>query len=85
VTLSAENRRALYIPAADVAHGFLTLEDDTEVFYQMSAFYHPDSAVGVRWSDPAFGIAWPEPVRAISDRDASHPDFAPPARRSARA
>jgi dTDP-4-dehydrorhamnose 3,5-epimerase len=80
VTLSAENRRALYIPAADVAHGFLTLEDDTEVFYQMSAFYHPDSAVGVRWSDPAFGIAWPEPVRAISDRDASNPDFAPPRR-----
>ena len=85
VTLSADDRRALYIPAADVAHGFLTLEDDTEVFYQMSAFYQPDSAVGLRWNDPTFGIDWPEPVRVISERDASYPDFAPPARRSARA
>jgi dTDP-4-dehydrorhamnose 3,5-epimerase len=85
VTLSADNRRALYIPGADVAHGFLTLEDDSEVFYQMSAFYQPDSAVGVRWSDPAFAIDWPEPVRVISERDASYPDFAPPARRSAHA
>ena len=48
----------LYIPEG-FAHGFLTLEDDTEVFYQMSEFYAPDAARGVRWNDPAFGIAWP--------------------------
>jgi dTDP-4-dehydrorhamnose 3,5-epimerase len=75
VTLSAENHRALYIPAADLAHGFLTLEDDTDVLYHMSAFYSPEHAVGVRWDDPAFAIEWPEPVRVISRRDASYPDF----------
>ena len=72
--LTAGNRRALYIPA-DCAHGFLTLEDETEVFYQMSQFYHPESARGVRWDDPAFGIVWPGKVEVISDRDLRHPDF----------
>lgn len=64
----------IYLPRG-VAHGFLTLADDTEVTYQMSAPYVPDSARGVRWNDPAFAIEWPEPVRVIADRDASFPDF----------
>ena len=75
VTLSAENQRAVFIPAADLAHGFLTLTDDTDVLYHMSAFYSPEHTAGVRWDDPAFAIRWPEPVRVISERDASYPDF----------
>jgi len=74
VVLSAENRRSLYIPEG-FAHGFQTLEDDTEVFYQMSQFYAPECARGVRWNDPAFGIAWPEGERIIIERDQSYPDF----------
>lgn len=66
----------LYLPAG-FAHGFQTLQDDTEVFYQMSEFYVPDAQRGFRWDDPAFGIAWPEPVRVISDRDRTYPDFVP--------
>ncbi|MBK9170093.1 MAG: dTDP-4-dehydrorhamnose 3,5-epimerase [Bryobacterales bacterium] len=74
VVLSAENRRMLHIPEG-CAHGFLTLEDRTEVFYQMSEFYHPEAARGFRWNDPAFGISWPmEPV-VISGRDSTYPDF----------
>jgi dTDP-4-dehydrorhamnose 3,5-epimerase len=57
------------------AHGFQTLEDDTEVFYQMSEFYSPEHARGVRWNDPAFGISWPDDDRTISTRDRSYPDF----------
>lgn len=72
--LTAENRRALYIPEG-CAHGFLTLEDNTEVFYQMSEFHHPESARGVRWNDPAFRIVWPIEVAVISERDGSYPDF----------
>jgi len=74
VELSAENGVALYIPEG-CAHGFLTLEDDSEVFYMISAPFAPDAARGVRWDDPAFGIAWPETVRVIKDRDAAYPDF----------
>lgn len=74
VTLTAENGRALYIPG-NLAHGFLTLEPGTEVFYQMSESFRPDYARGVRWNDPAFGINWPQPVRVISTRDAGYPDF----------
>lgn len=74
VELSAENRRALFVPAG-CAHGFLTLEDDVEVFYLMGEFYHPESARGVRWNDPAFGIAWPTDAPLLSERDASYPDF----------
>lgn len=73
--LTAENHRMLYA-SEGFAHGFQTLEDDTEVFYQMSEFYHPESARGVRWDDPAFGIEWPLEVRAISARDRQYPDFA---------
>ena len=75
VTLTAENRRAMYIPPAELAHGFLTLVDDTEVLYHMSAFYSEEHAAGVRWDDPAFAIHWPEPVGVISQRDASYPNF----------
>jgi dTDP-4-dehydrorhamnose 3,5-epimerase len=74
--LDEENRSMLYIPKG-FAHGFLTLADDTEVFYQMSEFYSSESARGLRWNDPAFGIPWPAPVVVISERDRSYPDFPP--------
>jgi dTDP-4-dehydrorhamnose 3,5-epimerase len=73
--LTAENHHMLCIPEG-CAHGFLTLEKDCEVFYQMSEFYHAGAARGVRWNDPAFGIEWPGPAEVISARDASYPDFA---------
>lgn len=75
VVLSADRRNQLYVPPG-VAHGFLTLTDDAEVFYQMTEFHEPAAARGVRFDDPAFAIPWPEPVAAISDRDRSWPDFA---------
>ena len=74
VELSAENRRMLYIPE-EFAHGFQTLQDDTEVFYQMAQRYSAEHARGLRWNDPAFGIAWPEGERIIIDRDGSYSDF----------
>jgi dTDP-4-dehydrorhamnose 3,5-epimerase len=74
VELSAENHRMLYIPEG-FAHGFQTLEDNTEVAYQMSEFYHPESARGVRWDDPAFGFRWPLRPVAISDKDRKYTDF----------
>jgi dTDP-4-dehydrorhamnose 3,5-epimerase len=72
--LTATNQCALYVPEG-CAHGFLTLEDETEVFYQISESYHPESARGVRWNDPAFGIVWPGAIEVISDRDRIYPDF----------
>ncbi len=66
--------KMLYVPEG-FAHGFLTLEDNTEVIYQMSEFYAPESARGFRWNDPAFGIDWPSGVAVISDRDRNYPDF----------
>ena len=74
--LSAENRRMLYIPAG-CAHGFLTLSDDAEVFYQMSAVYSAQHARGFRWNDARFGIHWPAPIEVISERDRTYPDFIP--------
>jgi dTDP-4-dehydrorhamnose 3,5-epimerase len=74
VELSAANRMMLFVPAG-LAHGFQTLEPDTEVFYQMSAPYVPEAADGVRWNDPAFAIEWPLAVSAISERDRTYPDF----------
>jgi dTDP-4-dehydrorhamnose 3,5-epimerase len=74
ITLSAENRHELYIPKG-MAHGFQTLEDGTEVFYQISDFYAPESARGYRWDDPAFAIPWPEPVTVISEKDLGLPFF----------
>jgi len=76
--LTAANGRALYVPAG-MAHGFQTLEDESEVLYMMGHEYVPESARGVRWDDPAFAIEWPEPPpggRILSDRDASYPDYA---------
>ena len=81
--LDALNRNGLYIPEG-LAHGFITLKDNSEVFYQMSHFYHPDSSAGVRWNDPAFEVSWPIEPLVISDKDADYPDlppvFASPAR-----
>jgi len=74
VVLTAEKRNSVYVPE-ECGHGFLTLEDQTEVFYQMSEFYDADSARGVRWDDPGFQIAWPEKVEVISERDRSYPNF----------
>lgn len=74
VELNEDNRSMLYIPGG-FAHGFLTLTDQTEVFYQMSEFYHPSAAGAVRWNDETFGIVWPEPVAVISEKDAQWPDF----------
>ena len=75
--LDAQNRLSVYIPAG-LAHGFQTLADDTEVFYQMSEFYYPDHARGVRWNDPAFSITWPLEISIISERDLAFPDFEDP-------
>jgi len=72
--LTAENRNMVYVPKG-CAHGFLTLQDETEVFYQMSEFYNAESARGVRWDDPAFRIVWPEKVEVMSERDRTYPDF----------
>lgn len=74
VELSAENGRMLYIPE-HFAHGFQTLQDDTEVFYQMAQRHSAEHARGVRWNDPAFGIEWPEGERIIIERDKNYPDF----------
>jgi dTDP-4-dehydrorhamnose 3,5-epimerase len=74
VDLTAANRSMVYVPEG-CGHGFLTLEDETEVFYQMSRFYEAKSARGVRWDDPAFRIAWPEKVEVISERDRTYPNF----------
>lgn len=76
VELTASNRRMLYVPEG-VAHGFVTLADDTEVFYQASQRYDPARYRGVRWDDPAFGIVWPVPIVQISERDRQHADFSP--------
>lgn len=73
VELSTENFKMLYIPEA-FAHGFQTLEDNTVVFYQMSEFYHPECAMGVRWDDPAFNIEWPDDARIITVKDLQYPD-----------
>jgi dTDP-4-dehydrorhamnose 3,5-epimerase len=73
--LDEENGKMLYIPKG-FAHGFLTLADNTEVFYQMSQVFSAEHARGVRWNDPAFSIHWPAPVGIILDRDRGYPDFA---------
>ena len=75
VILTEESGNMVYVPDG-CAHGFLTLKDGSDVFYQMSEFYNPEAARGVRWNDPAFDIVWPEDVRIISERDRSYPDFA---------
>jgi len=74
--LTADNRRMLYIPEG-FAHGYQTLVDGTEIFYQISETYHPESARGVRWDDQLFRIAWPERVVCVNDRDNTYPDINP--------
>ncbi|MDB5466899.1 MAG: rfbD [Phenylobacterium sp.] len=70
--LTADNARALLIPKG-VAHGFLTLEADSDVLYQIAPMFEPGHEAGVRWDDPAFGISWPRAPQVISDRDQAFP------------
>jgi dTDP-4-dehydrorhamnose 3,5-epimerase len=74
VELDEQNGRMVYAPAG-FAHGFQTLEDETEVSYQMSQVYSAEHSRGVRWDDPAFGIRWPDENRTILDRDRNYSDF----------
>lgn len=73
VELTSDNSQMLFIPKG-CAHGFQTLSDNTEIFYQISEKYAPEHARGVRWDDSLFGVQWPVPVTVISDRDKSYPD-----------
>ena len=73
--LTPENHRMLHVPEG-FAHGFQSLQDDSEVFYQMSEFYAPQYARGVRWNDPAFAIQWPIAEPIMLERDRNYPDFA---------
>lgn len=75
VELSARRPRPMVYVPENFAHGFQTLADDTEVFYQMSESYHPDSARGLRWDDPAVNIEWPAAQRIVSEKDQSYRDF----------
>ena len=74
IELTDMDRNMVYVPEG-CAHGFVTLRDDSEVLYQMSEFYHPDLARGVRWDDPAFGIEWPVAATQMSERDRDYPKF----------
>jgi dTDP-4-dehydrorhamnose 3,5-epimerase len=74
--LSADNRRMMYVPKG-FAHGFITLEDDTETFYFVDEFYAPESERCVRWNDPRFAIEWPLAPVVISDKDRNQADFDP--------
>lgn len=74
--LTGENRRMMYVPRG-FAHGFLTLQPDTEALYLVSAFYDPGRERGVRWNDPKFAVHWPAKPEIISDKDANQRDFDP--------
>jgi len=74
VELTAENARAVYVPGG-VAHGFLTLGDDTEVLYHMETEFQPQAARGIRWDDPAISVEWPAEPRIMSSRDRNYPDL----------
>jgi dTDP-4-dehydrorhamnose 3,5-epimerase len=74
VNLSAASATMLYVPEG-FAHGFQTLEDDTDVSYLMSAHYHPESERGIRWNDPRFGISWPVSEVILSEKDSAYRDF----------
>jgi dTDP-4-dehydrorhamnose 3,5-epimerase len=76
VDLTAHNRRALFIPA-DMAHGFVTLDDDTDVYYHMGSPYVPGVARGLRWDDPLLAIDWPIAPSVMSEADAGYPDLHP--------
>ena len=72
VELSADNHRMFYMPEG-IAHGYITLVDDTEAYYHVSSPWVPEAESGVRWNDPAFGIEWPFAPTVVSDRDAGWP------------
>ncbi|MGF1585664.1 MAG: dTDP-4-dehydrorhamnose 3,5-epimerase [Bacteroidales bacterium] len=72
--LTADNYRMVYVPE-NFAHGFISLEDQSEVYYPVTEFYTPGAERGLRWDDPVFNIKWPIPVEIISEKDASQPDF----------
>ncbi len=74
VELSAENRKMLYVPQG-FAHGYQTLTDGTEAFYQVSEFYAPGAEQGIRYDDARFAIEWPLAIQVISDKDANWPDY----------
>ncbi|HET7539698.1 MAG TPA: dTDP-4-dehydrorhamnose 3,5-epimerase family protein [Polyangiaceae bacterium] len=76
IELLASEGSALFVPAG-FAHGFITLQDDTDVLYQMGDFFKADAALGFRWNDPFFAIAWPREPTVIAERDAHYPDFVP--------
>jgi dTDP-4-dehydrorhamnose 3,5-epimerase len=77
IELSMTNHKMLYVPE-NFAHGYQTLQNDTEVFYLVSAFYSPAHEKGLRWNDPAFGIKWPETEKVvISEKDQHWPDYLP--------
>ena len=76
VELTGGNRRMLYVPEG-FAHGFITLADNSEVLYNISEFWSPEHARGVRWNDPVFGVNWPVEPAMMSDRDRNYPDFIP--------
>jgi len=70
--LTQENMKALFVPRG-FAHGFLTLEDETDVVYMMGEFYSPECACGLRYNDPVLGIEWPAPVQVVSEKDQNWP------------
>jgi len=74
IELDSGDRNLLYVPEG-VGHGYQTLEDKTEVFYQVSEFYSPDNSSGIRWNDPTFNIKWPIEDRIISQADQNYPNF----------
>lgn len=74
--LSADNYKMLYVPQY-FAHGFITLQDNTEVTYQVSEFYQPTAERGIRYNDPLFSIKWPIDVTVISEKDKNWPDYTP--------
>ncbi|MBD3637574.1 MAG: dTDP-4-dehydrorhamnose 3,5-epimerase [Crocinitomicaceae bacterium] len=74
IELTDKNNTMLYVPEG-FAHGFITLEDNCEVFYQVSEFYTPNKEKGIRWNDPLFNIQWPTDNPVLSDKDRKHPDF----------
>ena len=76
LSLSAYNHTSIYVPEG-FAHGFVTLEDDVEVSYQISQYYSPEHAQGFRWNDPFFAIDWPTEPSVISERDRTYADFSP--------
>ena len=75
VELSAENRNLVYVPK-NLAHGFLTLEDNTEILYSSSESYHPECEQGMRYDDPSIGITWPDEICVVSDKDQAWPNIA---------